>query len=175
MVVDKLKKTVRDIPDFPRKGIVFKDIVPVLADTELCLEITREIAGQYSSEKPDAIIGIESRGFFFGMMIARELKIPFIPVRKKGKLPYDTISHSYDLEYGKSEVEIHTDSIKKGDCVLIHDDLLATGGTADAAAQLVEKSGGKVCGFSFLIELSFLKGREKLEKISENISSLACY
>ncbi|MCX6181523.1 MAG: adenine phosphoribosyltransferase [Bacteroidetes bacterium] len=175
MISDKIKKTVRDIPDFPKPGIIFKDITPLLIDFKLREELIDAFADKMKHLKIDALIGVESRGFLFGIPLANRLEIPFVPVRKAGKLPYSTYKVSYDLEYGKAEVEIHSDAIRKGSRVFIHDDLLATGGTAAASAQLVQKLGAEVAGFGFLIELSFLKGRENLLPYSHNIISLATY
>lgn len=166
---------VRDVPDFPRPGILFKDITPILQDYRLCREITHTIGSQVKHLGIDAIAGIESRGFLFGMMLAGELQLPFVPVRKKGKLPYQTLSESYQLEYGEAEIEIHTDAFAKGCRVLIHDDLLATGGTALAAANLVKKSGAEVAAFSFLIELEFLNGKAHLKSKADDIFSLIRY
>ncbi len=170
---DDLLKSVREVPDFPSPGILFKDINPVLAMPELCTQIVEHLADRYRSENLNAIVGIESRGFYFGIALAMKLNVPFIPVRKKGKLPGEVLSTSYDLEYGSAEVEIQKDMIHSGDRVLVHDDVLATGGTAMAAAELVKKSGGEVIGFNFLIALSFLKGEEKLNAVSSNIYNLA--
>lgn len=173
MLEDRIKARVRDVQDFPKKGIVFKDLTPLLKDHVLYRDILNELTKQAAICRPDVIIGIESRGFWFGPPMAMELKIPFIPLRKKGKLPYETISLEYELEYGSAEIEIHTDAINPGQRVLIHDDLLATGGTARAAAELSEKAGGVVVGFSFLVELSFLNGRSLLRDSSDNIANLA--
>lgn len=172
---EKIKKTVRNVPDFPKPGINFKDISTILEDPKLSKEIVVNLKEQLQNQKIDAIVGVESRGFIFGMPLALELDIPFILVRKKGKLPYKTIEYTYDLEYGSATVEMHVDSIKKDWNVFIHDDLLATGGTATAAAELVEKQGGNVAGFGFLINLSFLKGAENLKKYSNNIINLVNY
>ena len=131
-----IKSTVRDVPNFPKEGIIFKDITPILENQELCSKIVDGFIEKISV-KPDAIAGIESRGFLFGMLLANKLNIPFILIRKSGKLPYKTISQEYALEYGTAKIEMHVDSFKPGDNVLIHDDLLATGGTADAAAELI--------------------------------------
>lgn len=171
----KLMTAVRDVPDFPRPGILFKDITPILQDHLLCKEITLALGSQVKHLGIDAIAGIESRGFLFGMMLAGELQLPFVPVRKKGKLPYQTLSESYQLEYGEAEIEIHTDAFAKGCRVLIHDDLLATGGTALAAANLVKKSGAEVAAFSFLIELEFLNGKAHLKSKAGDIFSLIRY
>lgn len=172
MLVDTIKKVIRDVPDFPKPGIIFKDITPILLDAELTRNVVKELKKQVESLNLDAIVGIESRGFWFGIMLANQLNIPFIPIRKKGKLPYKTVSYSYDLEYGSAEIEMHEDAIKKGWNVLIHDDLLATGGTAQASAELIKMQGGTVAGFNFMVELDFLKGSEILSKYSQNISSL---
>ncbi|MCA6075347.1 adenine phosphoribosyltransferase [Fulvivirga sedimenti] len=160
--LSKIKGKIRDIRNFPKEGIVFKDITPLLADHEACAEAVEGLAEPFQNNPPDAIAGIESRGFLFGMLLAMHFGIPFIPVRKSGKLPYEKISHSYSLEYGEATIEIHTDAVWPGCKVLIHDDLLATGGTAAAAANLIEKLGGVVHGYSFLIELEFLNGSENL-------------
>lgn len=172
MIEEKLKSIIRDVPDFPKPGIIFKDITPILLDSQLTREIVEELATLVSSYNLDAIVGIESRGFWFGIMLANKLNIPFIPIRKKGKLPYKTVSYSYDLEYGSAEIEMHQDEIKPNWNVLIHDDLLATGGTAVAAAELIKMQGGTVAGFNFVVELDFLDGQKNLSKFSQNISSL---
>ena len=172
---EKIATTIRNVPDFPKPGIAFKDISPILEDAILSKEIVQEFKRRTVALELDAIIGIESRGFIFGMPLAIELGLPFILVRKKGKLPYKTVGVSYDLEYGKAEIEMHVDSIKPGWRVLIHDDLLATGGTATAAAQLVEMQQAKVAGFSFLVELSFLNGAENIRKYSDTIINLISY
>ncbi|NJN42682.1 MAG: adenine phosphoribosyltransferase [Flammeovirgaceae bacterium] len=160
----ELDQLIRDIPDFPRKGIVFKDITPVLSNSEMCLAVVAEIKNHFASVKVDAIAAIEARGFIMGGMIAHEMNIPFIPVRKAGKLPYEKIEQKYDLEYGTAIVEMHKDAIEKGWNVLIHDDLLATGGTAEAAGKMIQRLGGKVAGFSFMVNLSFLLGEDRLRK-----------
>jgi len=171
----RIKSSIRDIPDFPKPGILFKDITPVLADPVLCNDIADAFHRQLESKKVDGIVGIESRGFLFGMMLAQKFKVPFLPVRKKGKLPFKTYSYEYTLEYGSAVMEMHIDSIKKGSHVVIHDDLLATGGTAAAAAELVKMQGGTVTAFSFLISLDFLNGKERLDPHSTNILSLVNY
>lgn len=175
MLEDKLKAVVRDIADFPQPGIVFKDITPILKDAELCREIVVEITNQLKDVEIDMIVGIESRGFLFGLMLANHLNVPFIPLRKQGKLPYKTVSESYKLEYGQATIEIHEDAFEPGTKVLIHDDLLATGGTVVAASKLIEKLGGKVAGFSFIISLDFLHGEGRLHRFSENVFSLLRY
>ena len=156
-----IKQALRDIPDFPKPGILFKDITPVFYDQKLCTRIVDEFIARFDT-KPDAIVGIESRGFLFGFLVANKLDIPFVLVRKAGKLPYKTVSIEYDLEYGTSKIEMHEDALQKGWNVIIHDDLLATGGTADAAANLVKKLGANVLGFNFVIGLDFLNGEKKL-------------
>jgi adenine phosphoribosyltransferase len=175
MLEAKIKSAIRDVPDFPKKGIMFKDITPILKDHALSTEIVNEMAERVSSLKLDAIACVEARGFLFGFMLANKLKIPFIPVRKKGKLPYQTNSYEYSLEYGTATVEMHTDAIKPGSRVLIHDDLLATGGTAAAAAELIQMQKGKIVGFAFIIHLDFLNGRQVLNKYSQQLISLITY
>lgn len=158
-----IKELIRDIPDFPAEGVLFRDITPVLQDPKAFKEVIDSMADCIRPMKPDTIVGIESRGFICGTPVALELGVGFVPVRKKGKLPADVISCEYALEYGTNIVEIHRDAITPGQRVVIVDDLLATGGTAKAAVQLVEELGGVVAGLSFLIELEFLKGRNLLE------------
>lgn len=157
-----LQNYVRDIQDFPKPGIVFKDITPLLISPEATAFCLETLANSLQNHKIDKVIGVESRGFFFGILLAQKLNAGFIPVRKPKKLPFDTISASYELEYGTDTLEIHIDAIKKGDRVLIHDDVLATGGTARAVYKLVEQLGGEIVQMNFLMELTFLKGREKL-------------
>lgn len=175
MLQQKIKSVIRDVPNFPKEGILFKDITPILHNPQLCNEIVNAFAEKLGNKKIDAIVGIESRGFLFGFALSNKLNIPFILIRKAGKLPYKKIAYEYDLEYGSAKVEIQVDEIKKGWNVLIHDDLLATGGTAEAAAKLIQMQYGKVAGFAFLVELEFLKGKEKLMQYSENIISLVNY
>jgi len=163
------------MPDFPKPGILFKDITPIFMQPALCDDITNAFCEPFMSIKPDAILGIESRGFLFGMLMAQKLNIPFVLVRKAGKLPYKTISQEYSLEYGTAKIEMHEDALKKGWNVVIHDDLLATGGTAGAAADLVKKCGANVTSFTFVVELDFLKGREKLLTHTNNIQCLIQY
>ena len=153
---------IRDVPDFPKAGILFKDITPVLSDADALHEVIQAMSEAIAALKPDLIVGIESRGFIFGVPVACQMHLGFAPVRKVGKLPYTTIQQEYALEYGTSTVELHTDAVKPGQRVVIVDDLLATGGTAQAAAALVEQLGGTVTGFCFLVELNFLQGRAKL-------------
>jgi adenine phosphoribosyltransferase len=171
---EEIRGTVRDVPDFPKPGILFKDITPIFYNQALCTKIADGFIAAMET-KPDAIIGIESRGFLFGFMIANKLNIPFVLIRKAGKLPYKKISFEYELEYGVSKIEIHEDALQKDWNVIIHDDLLATGGTAEAAAQLVKKLGAKVAGFNFVVGLDFLNGKEKLIKHSNNILCLVNY
>ncbi len=161
-----IKTYIRDIPDFPKKGIIFKDITPLLNSSEARKEVLRQFIDNLPETKIDKVVGVESRGFFFGILLAQELNAGFIPVRKKGKLPFNTVSASYELEYGTDILEIHTDSIKKGENILIHDDVLATGGTIKAVTELVEKLGGNVIQLNFLMELEFLSGREKIKNFN---------
>ncbi len=174
-VEDKLRSAIRDVPNFPKEGIVFKDITPIMQNAQLSNEVLDEMVKMYENQNLDAIAGIESRGFLFGYPLAMRLGIPFILIRKKGKLPYEKISHDYDLEYGSATIEMHTDAVSEQQNVLIHDDLLATGGSAEAAAHLIQKSGGKVAGFNFLVSLEFLNGDEKLRQFSDNITSFVSY
>jgi adenine phosphoribosyltransferase len=170
----EIRNTVRDVPDFPKPGIMFKDITPVFYNQALCSGMVDHIIASMI-EKPDAILGIESRGFLFGFAVANKLGIPFVMVRKAGKLPSKTHQEKYNLEYGSSAIEIQTDALKSGWKVIIHDDLLATGGTAEAAARLVKRSGALVSGFNFVIALDFLNGKEKLIQHSNNITCLVNY
>lgn len=157
-----LQKFIRDIPDFPKEGIVFKDITPLLADSKAFQFAIDMLCDKYVDSKVDYILGAEARGFIIAAAMAYKLDAGFIPARKPGKLPYNTTKEVYELEYGTDALEVHEDVIKKNDKVLVVDDVLATGGTAAAKTALVEKQGGKVLGPAFLIELTFLKGREKL-------------
>jgi adenine phosphoribosyltransferase len=161
---EKIKRAIRDVNDYPKPGIVFKDITPVLADPALRKEIVDGLVQEFKPQNIDAIASTEARGFIFGSILAYELGCPFILVRKAGKLPYQTRSAEYNLEYGTAKVEMHIDSVRPGWRVLIHDDLLATGGTAGATADLIQHSEGVIAGFSFIINLSFLPGAEHLEK-----------
>jgi adenine phosphoribosyltransferase len=173
MLPNSLEKYIRDVHDFPKKGIVFKDITPMLQSAEAMQEACSLLMEALPSSDIQKVVGIESRGFIFGPLLARELSAGFVPVRKPGKLPAKKLSESYALEYGTDILEIHEDAIQKGDHVLIHDDLLATGGTAEASCKLVERLGGKIIQISFLIELSFLKGRERLTEYE--VSALLSY
>jgi adenine phosphoribosyltransferase len=161
-MAEKLRPIIRDVPDFPKKGIIFKDITPLLANPEMFRETIRFIACRYTGRGITKVLGIEARGFILAAPIAMELGAGIIPVRKKGKLPYKTVSAAYALEYGEDTLQMHEDAIKKGEKVLIVDDVLATGGTAAAACRLVDKLGGKVESIAMLIELAFLKGRGRL-------------
>lgn len=159
-----IRSLVRDVPDFPKPGIIFKDITPLLQNAEALRMICDELAGKFNDQKIDQVVGIESRGFIFSPVIAYQLGAGFVPVRKKGKLPSACETMSYDLEYGTDHLQIHKDAIQKGQRVIIVDDLLATGGTAEAVVKLVQKLGGVVVGLAFVIELEFLKGRSRLLK-----------
>ena len=171
--LQEISTAIRDIPDFPKKGIVFKDITPILLDPEFFASTIEHLAASIANRKTEVICGIESRGFIFGAALALKLGIGFVPIRKPGKLPYKTFKEEYALEYGRDAVEIHQDAIKPGERVLLVDDLLATGGTARAAVKLIEKCGGVVDTLSFVVELGFLKGIEKLE--GYNVQSLIEY
>jgi len=159
-----LKELVRDIPDFPKKGIVFKDITPLLHNPASLKEIVDKTSDHYTGQKINVIVGAEARGFLIGPAVAIRLNAGFVPVRKPGKLPHETASMTYQLEYGTDTLEIHNDAIKPGDNVLMVDDLLATGGTMAACCKLVESLGGKIVGCAFIIELTFLQGRNLLSK-----------
>jgi adenine phosphoribosyltransferase len=162
VLVEDLAGAIRNIPDFPKPGIQFKDITPVLADARLFAGSIGHLAGRFSPGDVDAVVGVDARGFIFAAAVAYRLKCGFVPVRKKGKLPYRTYEQSYDLEYGSNTIAIHIDAVRPGSRVLLIDDLLATGGTAAAAANLLQRLNVTILELSFLIELSFLKGRERL-------------
>ena len=164
---DKIKNTIVVVPDFPKAGIFYKDITPIFQDPELCKEILESMRSEFRGLKIDAVLGMESRGFLFGLPLAMALDIPFILVRKKGKLPREAHAVSYALEYGEAVIEMHKDALKPGQKVLIHDDVLATGGTAAAAAKLVAMAGAEVIGYSFISEITPLNGRKLIE--SDNI------
>ncbi|RMA57826.1 adenine phosphoribosyltransferase [Ulvibacter antarcticus] len=159
-----LQDYIRDINDFPKRGVVFKDITPLLASKEASEACLNGLVDLLEGQKVDKVVGIESRGFFFGMLLAQRLNAGFVPIRKSGKLPFDTIKEPYSLEYGMDVLEMHEDAIKKGEKVLLHDDVLATGGTAKAACKLIEKLGGEVVQCNFIIELGFLRGGDKLNR-----------
>lgn len=163
-----IQSYIRDVPNFPKEGIIFKDITPLLNNAEARAEVLKQIKAKLPEVNIDKVVGVESRGFFFGILLAQELGAGFVPIRKKGKLPFDTISASYDLEYGTDNLEIHTDAIQKGENVLIHDDVLATGGTIKAVTELVEKLGGNIVQINFLMELKFLNGREKIKEYNSH-------
>ena len=175
MISQKIHQAIREVPDFPKPGINFKDITTLLLDSKLSSNIIDAFIERLKRKKIDAVVGVESRGFLFGFLLASKLEIPFIPIRKVGKLPGETLRYKYDLEYGSAEVEIHKSDIKKGWNVIVHDDLLATGGTACAAAELVQDLGAKVTAFTFVISLDFLNGIQKLEQYSKDIVSLKRY
>ena len=172
MSVD-LKAKVRDVADFPAPGIGFKDIMPLLADAEALREVVERMTEWAAPLEPDVVVGGEARGFFFGPALAYKLRCGFVPARRPGKLPLETISAEYALEYGSAVLEVQADAIRGGARVLIHDDVLATGGTAAALARLVEQLGGEVVGFAFLIELAFLNGRDRLD--GRDVVSLISY
>lgn len=161
-LIERLKLTIRDVPDFPKPGILFKDITPILADPELFQAIIDSLAHRWSKESIDVVVGMESRGFLFGAPLALALKAAFAPARKPGKLPYKSIGHEYALEYGTNRLELHVDAIQPGQRVLVVDDLLATGGTAAATCALIRELGGEVVACCFVVELAFLDGRLKL-------------
>ena len=176
MTVDqKIKETIRDIPNFPKEGIIFKDITPIMQNPQLCKDIVDNIKNKVKDLNIQGVAGIESRGFLIGMPLALALNVPFILIRKKGKLPYKTVSYKYDLEYGSAEIEMHTDAVTKNQNILLHDDLLATGGSASAAAELIIGQGANVTAINFLVELSFLEGRDVINKFTSNISSIVSY
>ncbi|MCX7108263.1 MAG: adenine phosphoribosyltransferase [Methylococcales bacterium] len=160
--MDRLRKKIRDIPDFPKPGIVFKDITPLVKDPAALRLAVHQLIHPFLGRDITAIAGMEARGFIFGSLVAWDLGLPFIPLRKPGKLPYDVQSVAYDLEYGSATLEAHIDAFDSNDRVLLIDDLLATGGTAKASCDLVEKLGAKVEAIAFVVELDFLEGREKL-------------
>lgn len=172
LTIEDVKEKIRAVPDFPKKGIIFRDITTGLKDAETLQVMVDYLCNQYKDCKIDYIAGIESRGFIFGMPMAYKLDCGFIPVRKPNKLPAETIKESYDLEYGSDSIEIHADAIERGANVLVVDDLLATGGTAQAACKLVKKAGGNLVGAAFLIELEALNGRDKLTDCGKVVSML---
>jgi adenine phosphoribosyltransferase len=159
-----LKAKIREVPDWPQPGVGFKDVTPLLADPQALDQTIGELARWAGERKPDLILGAEARGFILGAAIAREVGCGFVPARRPGKLPPETVSATYQLEYGTNALELHPDLIPKGSRILIHDDVLATGGTVEAIGGLVEQLGAVVCGVCFIIELTFLGGRERLSK-----------
>ncbi|WP_211362771.1 adenine phosphoribosyltransferase [Gillisia hiemivivida] len=168
-----LNKYIREIPNFPKEGIKYKDITPLLQSPEAIKESVAQFLELIGDEKIDKVVGIESRGFLFGMLLAEKLNAGFVPIRKPGKLPAETYSEVYELEYGKDTLEIHCDAIQKGERIILHDDVLATGGTARAACDLVKKMGAEIVQCNFLVELTFLNGRKKLN--SYPVKSLLKY
>ena len=161
---EEIRPLLRDVPDFPKPGVLFKDITPLLNNPSARRKVVERVAYYFSSKNIHALAAVEARGFIFGSLIAQELNIPFIPVRKSGKLPFKKIFEEYSLEYGTASIEMHQDAIAPGCRVLLHDDLLATGGTATAAGRLVQQLGGVVAGYSFIINLSFLPGEKLLKQ-----------
>ncbi len=168
-----LRSLIRDVPDFPKDGVIFKDITLLLQNPDALKETTNELIKLLNGQKIDKVVGMESRGFIFGPMLTNKLNSGFVPIRKPGKLPSTTLSETYNLEYGTDTLEIHIDAIEKGDKVLIHDDVLATGGTANAACKLIERLGGEIVQCNFLIELTFLYGSSKINEYS--VESLLKY
>lgn len=173
VIMEELKRYIRSIPDYPKKGIIFRDITTLLKEPDAVEKVIDTITKNFQNTKVDKVVGIESRGFILGAILAYKLKAGFVPARKPGKLPSATLREEYQLEYGTDSIEIHRDAIQESENVLLHDDLLATGGTARAACKLIENLGGNIVGISFLIELSFLNGRQKLQ--GYNIHSLINY
>ncbi|HSB37486.1 MAG TPA: adenine phosphoribosyltransferase [Gaiellaceae bacterium] len=173
MALDDLKARIRDVPDFPEPGIVFKDIMPLLADPSSLHEVTDLIAAWAEPRKPDVILGAEARGFILGATVAYKLGCGFVAARRPGKLPWKTVSATYALEYGENSLELHADAIARAQRVLVHDDVLATGGTAGAICDLAEQLGGEIVGVAFVIELDFLEGRKQLE--GRDVHSLIRY
>ena len=169
----KLEEYVRSIPDFPEPGIIFRDVTSVLQDADGLKLAIDSLQDKIGNQQPDLIVGLESRGFIFGMPLAYNLHVPFIPIRKKGKLPCETVEASYELEYGSASIEMHKVAVKPGQKVVIVDDLIATGGTVEAAVRLIEELGGEVVKIVFLMELAGLKGREKLA--GYDVESIICY
>ena len=161
MAID-LKECVRDVPDWPQQGVIFRDITPLLRDAEALDQTVRALAEWGKELRPDLVLGAEARGFILGAAIAREIQCGFVPARRPGKLPPETVGATYALEYGQNTLELHPETVGRGNRVLIHDDVLATGGTVEAIAGLVEGLGAEVVGVAFIIELAFLKGRERL-------------
>ncbi len=177
MLEQQINELVRNVPDFPKPGILFKDITPLFLYPDVCKKIVERLAEKMLSNgtKIDAVAGVESRGFLFGILLAQQLDVPFHIIRKKGKLPGKTVEFTYELEYGNATIELHQGFVKPNENVLIHDDVLATGGTARAAAELIKMEGGNIAGFAFVMELDFLKGRDVIRLYSDNVYSLMRY
>lgn len=175
MTINEIKECIIDIPDFPKEGILFKDIMPLFENVDVRNEVLKHLISKAKDFNPEVIVGIESRGFFFGMLMAHALNIPFIPIRKKGKLPGNLLSQTYELEYGTDQMEIQADTIQKYHRILIHDDVLATGGTCEAAAKLCSYNKDVTLAFSFLMNLTFLNGEDKINPFTENITSVLTY
>lgn len=173
-LIQELEETIQNIPDFPKPGIQFKDITPIFLKPDLYKDVIKDLA-EFSRGKIDAVCGIESRGYLFGIAIAVALDVPFVLIRKKGKLPPPFVGQKYDLEYGSAEIEMRTGQIKSGQRILIHDDLLATGGTTEAAALLVQKQGARISQFSFLIALEELGGKERLKQFEAAVHQILTY
>jgi adenine phosphoribosyltransferase len=167
-----IKSIIRTIPDYPKPGIMFRDVTTLFGNARAFRTTVDLLVQPYAGTRIDKVVGIEARGFILAGAVAHQLSVGFVPVRKKGKLPWKTVSETYDLEYGTDTVEIHADAVQPGETVLLVDDLIATGGTAEAAIKLVEKVGGKVVGCSFIIDLPELKGRKRLEKLGKKVLSL---
>lgn len=172
-LADRVRKAIRDVPDYPKPGVLFRDLTPVYSNPKLFAALVRDASARLAAWKPEAVAGIESRGFILGATAAQELGVPFVQFRKKGKLPRERISESFTLEYGEATIEAHTDSFIKGQRVAVVDDLLATGGTAAAACRLTERLGARVAGCLFIVELSFLRGRKVLR--GKNVDSVVVY
>ena len=170
-----IKSRIRTIPDYPRKGIMFRDITTLLADPQGLQLSVNKMVERYAKHKIDKVVGIEARGFIFGAPLAHGLGVGFIPIRKKGKLPADTISHKYDLEYGSDVLEIHADAVKNGESVVLVDDLLATGGTAEASIHLIEEIGGEIKECCFVVDLPDVGGRARLEKLGYDVFTLCAF
>jgi adenine phosphoribosyltransferase len=175
MIEQQIKNAIRDIHDFPKPGIVFKDITPILKDPVLCENIVDAFIEKLQGIRIDIVAGVESRGFLFGLTLATKLGVPFIPIRKAGKLPYTIKQKAYKLEYGTAIIEMHVDAFEAGQHILIHDDLLATGGTVTAASELITEMGGIIAGFAFVVGLGFLNGKERIAPWSDHIIVLADY
>lgn len=173
--MNKIKNAIRTIPNFPIDGIMFRDVTTLYSNSEAMKEVIKLTCDYWRNEDLTSIVGIEARGFITGSIIANQLSLPFVPIRKKGKLPHDTLSQEYELEYGKATIEIHSDALNSNDKVLIVDDLIATGGTALASIELVKKLGANVNGCTFIIDLPELKGKEKIEEIGIKVQTLCSF